>query len=917
MVLNPQDKTVSQEAPAGPLTGTELVRIVQGGASVRATAQQIAALAASTGGGSITRAQIPTVTVAANTIVTTGYATDGDLGAGAIYTKFVGTPPVSETLAIQDASGQWFNIVVPEGRINVGWFGAINDGQNVTGGGTDNHDAFQHAIDYCTNSHPLPPGFPPGSEVILYEMFVPSGSYRIGSTLTVATNDAGRGHIFWTGEGGDFGFYKRTVLIFDHASPYCITIASQTSAANHSIIRHLGFAAINQSVLQHCFNLQSGQHFVDGIMEDLQFYNFTGYCIFFTNNNAYAQCATFKDIFMSIVGGFIGADVALITGSISGTVLTVTAVENGTIRPQTAIAGSGLLRASAIDGTAINSNTFVLNQLTGTPGGVGTYTVSVSQTSPLQPMRQNAMFSGGNVFIFHNIDLENGVNQAFRQYAFFDFINMTDITMHQVIYEGGASTNVIFRLGGGRFKLDSFYIEQSNSPTADYFFEVIDSDSTVYPEVHNCTWENAANINTIFFNRCRGIDFLLHQAVPAAAHPVLETDVNWGTTGPGITSVGWNRVIQENSGKFLTFNSNLISRFGVREIKHAANSGPPRGRLFTSVIDDVLYEKHGAWLDGDRGGKLIALSAVGATSIGMFTDATEGRVFEILAPANTLPDFRIVINVPTELATFQMSVAMRYYFAISVATTTPTPIPLLPNIASNYYDGTAIYTLADVPLNAWANAFMVLMPQTAGAAAARIDSQLSGLSPAVTDATPKLRIASLYVGLGASVPYMLGGAAADQPVTWYATAAPTYGVYIVGDRVINSAPTAGQPTGWVCTTAGTIGSGCVFTPDDALQSLRTTANSIVTTGTYTVVDADDTVTFNAVGTCTVTLPAPASYVGRWLHFLTIAAQTVISASSNVVALTGGAAGTPILAATSGKWAALQSDGTNWRIMQGN
>jgi hypothetical protein len=47
---------------------------------------------------------------------------------------------------------------------------------------------------------------------------------------------------------------------------------------------------------------------------------------------------------------------------------------------------------------------------------------------------------------------------------------------------------------------------------------------------------------------------------------------------------------------------------------------------------------------------------------------------------------------------------------------------------------------------------------------------------------------------------------------------------------------------------------------------------------------------------------------------TIQAQTVVSASSDVVPVAGGAAGTAILAATAGKWALLQSDGTNWQIM---
>jgi hypothetical protein len=57
------------------------------------------------------------------------------------------------------------------------------------------------------------------------------------------------------------------------------------------------------------------------------------------------------------------------TGSISGTTLTVTAITSGSI-----ITGQVLTGNSATAGTAI------VSQLTGTTGGVGTYTVSISQT---------------------------------------------------------------------------------------------------------------------------------------------------------------------------------------------------------------------------------------------------------------------------------------------------------------------------------------------------------------------------------------------------------------------------------------------------------------------------------------------------------------------------------------------------------
>ena len=67
--------------------------------------------------------------------------------------------------------------------------------------------------------------------------------------------------------------------------------------------------------------------------------------------------------------------------------------------------------------------------------------------------------------------------------------------------------------------------------------------------------------------------------------------------------------------------------------------------------------------------------------------------------------------------------------------------------------------------------------------------------------------------------------------------------------------------------------------------------------------------------CTVTLPAASSWDGRPVTFQNYQAQTLVSASSNVVPLGGGAAGTAILPATVSKWATLVSNYTNWVIMQ--
>jgi hypothetical protein len=88
----------------------------------------------------------------------------------------------------------------------------------------------------------------------------------------------------------------------------------------------------------------------------------------------------------------------------------------------------------------------------------------------------------------------------------------------------------------------------------------------------------------------------------------------------------------------------------------------------------------------------------------------------------------------------------------------------------------------------------------------------------------------------------------------------------------------------------------------------------VTGATHTVTASQRDIVANRAGTVTLTLPTASSFTGRQLWIRTIQAQTVVSASSNVVPRAGGSAGTAILAATDGAWALIASDGTNWQIM---
>mgnify|MGYP003343605055 FL=1 len=91
---------------------------------------------------------------------------------------------------------------------------------------------------------------------------------------------------------------------------------------------------------------------------------------------------------------------------------------------------------------------------------------------------------------------------------------------------------------------------------------------------------------------------------------------------------------------------------------------------------------------------------------------------------------------------------------------------------------------------------------------------------------------------------------------------------------------------------------------------------VTKTANFTVANGETWIINNKSGSsCTVTLPTASTNVGRTLYFQNYQAQTLVSASSNVVPIADGAAGTAILAAVAGDTCTLVSDGTNWIMMQ--
>jgi hypothetical protein len=97
---------------------------------------------------------------------------------------------------------------------------------------------------------------------------------------------------------------------------------------------------------------------------------------------------------------------------------------------------------------------------------------------------------------------------------------------------------------------------------------------------------------------------------------------------------------------------------------------------------------------------------------------------------------------------------------------------------------------------------------------------------------------------------------------------------------------------------------------------QSVAAPVTYTANFSVAATDIWIINNKSGSsCTATLPAASSYSGRVLRFQNYQAQTLVSASSNVVQIGGGAATTSILLASAGDQCTLVSDGTNWIMMQ--
>lgn len=213
------------------------------------------------------------------------------------------------------------------------------------------------------------------------------------------------------------------------------------------------------------------------------------------------------------------------------------------------------------------------------------------------------------------------------------------------------------------------------------------------------------------------------------------------------------------------------------------------------------------------------------------------------------------------------------------------PYQSAPSITTFLPIGTALQVLK---VNAGATA-----PEwVSGAALTKTDDTNVTLTLGGTPTTSLLAATSLTLGWTGQLAVSRGGTGVATATANYVFAGPTTG-------------SAAAPTFRALVAA-----------DVPTLPYQPTAAPVTYTANFSVATTDVWIINNKSGSsCTATLPTASSYSGRVLRFQNYQAQTLVSASSNVVPVAGGAASTSILLASAGDQCTLVSDGTNWIMTQ--
>lgn len=239
------------------------------------------------------------------------------------------------------------------------------------------------------------------------------------------------------------------------------------------------------------------------------------------------------------------------TGSIAANtgVLTVTSVEDGTLAVGQVVYGNGSWNGT---GGSTSAPTNIISQISGTPGGVGTYQLSnrttgggsgkyQSQANIRVTLNSTTGLTSGDTLFLNNIVGQGQLTQRSNGLFWIKVINSTDIDLFQMTFDGaytsggtgGGDRTSLFPVGSkimvGGWANQAYYGAPYGYPSNPHWFEyrtVVSTNSTTHEVCVDAPFVNQYKSTWPQYNTGRNI-FEVDQGGPATIYVL---DPSWETT---------------------------------------------------------------------------------------------------------------------------------------------------------------------------------------------------------------------------------------------------------------------------------------------------------------------------------------------------------------------------------------------------
>ena len=397
--------------------------------------------------------------------------------------------------------------------------------------------------------------------------------------------------------------------------------------------------------------------------------------------------------------------------------------------------------------------------------------------------------------------------------------------------------------------------------------------------------------------------FLLSLSQSQGGSSISLDDVQKGP--PSLTVDEINAIIDKAAGNITPSQDGLLAQ--IAELQKQVNALALQVRPELGTMSQ-LQQDNVPWLRFDTTPTGFPTGAAGAGSL-YWDDADRSKTLALVMEdtGNIIQDIgeETYYRVKATSAITKGQVVMFTGTVGAFGGLLAAPATGLTAVQGEYIMGVATQNIA---LNAWGYVTWfgeVDKVNTTGGAEAWVDGQILYYNPAVaggltktvpTAPNPKVIVASVVHAASNGILFV-------RPTFGSALGATDSNVEITGLANGDLLQYDSVQARWENVPASSVVAGTATAP-------------VTKTANFTVAAGETWLINNKSGSsCTVTLPTPSASTGRVLHFQNYQAQTLVSASSNVVPLVGGSAGTAILQAVAGANATLVSDGTSWIMTQ--